>query len=241
LKYVLTIAGFDPSNGAGLTADIKTFETIGVYGLSVCTAVTVQHESKFNSLDWVKETTVLEQLSILLEKYPITVVKVGLIEHLELLNQVIHRLRKAQPAIQIIWDPILKASAGFQFHNTIDSELFTEVAKKCYLITPNKQESAQLFGALTDTEIVNKYTNLLLKGGHENGDLSTDILFEKEAITKYSNPRLEYSKHGTGCVLSAAIAAYLVQGNSLKIACQKAKEYVTRFIQSTDTLLGKHS
>jgi len=241
MKYVLTIAGFDPSNGAGLTSDVKTFEALDVYGLSVCTAVTVQHESVFKKVDWVSRDIILEQLSILTEKYAVDYVKIGLVENLELLNEVIDHLKAYLPTVKIVWDPILNASAGFRFHGVFERAVFTKVAKKCYLITPNQQEWAQLFGPSIDTEIARKYTNVLLKGGHARGELSTDTLFEATDVTRYSNPRLTLSKHGTGCVLSSAIVAYLAQGSSLKSACEKAKKYVTEFIKSTTSLLGKHN
>lgn len=241
MVYVLTIAGFDPCNGAGLTADIKTFEAQGVYGLSVCTAVTIQHESEFKGLEWVRQETVLQQLEVLKEKYIFQYVKIGLIENLTILNVVIDYLKDLNPEVRIIWDPILKASAGYQFHGKFKRELFTKVAKKCYLITPNQKEWAKLFGPRIETDIANKYTNILLKGGHSRGELSTDTLFEKGGVTRFSNLRIDSSKHGTGCVLSAGIVAHLAKGSTLKSACEKAKAYVTKFIESTDNLLGKHN
>lgn len=240
MKYVLTIAGFDPSNGAGLTADIKTFEAHDVYGLSVCTAVTIQHESAFRGVEWIQKETILKQIAILAEQYRFEIVKIGLIEDFTVLNEVIDYLKGFNPEIKIIWDPILKASAGFQFHGLIERGAFTNVAKKCYLITPNQQEWAQLFGPAIETAIAAQYTNVLLKGGHAKGELSTDTLFEIGEVTRYSNQRLRNAKHGTGCVLSAAIVANLAKDYTLKRACEKAKTYVTKFIESTDILLGKH-
>lgn len=241
MNYVLTIAGFDPSNGAGLTADIKTLEAHDIYGLSVCTAVTIQHESAFRGVDWIKKETILKQIAILAEQYRIDIAKIGLIEDFAVLNEVIDYLKAFNPEIKIIWDPILKASAGFRFHGSIERITFTKVAKKCYLITPNQEEWAQLFGPAIETAIAKQYTNILLKGGHARGELSTDTLFEVGEVTRYSNQRLKNDKHGTGCVLSAAIVANLAQGYTLKRACEKAKAYVTRFLESTDLLLGKHN
>ncbi len=238
--YVLTIAGFDPCNGAGLTADVKTFEAQGVYGLSVCTAVTIQHESDFKGVEWVKQETILQQLAILKEKYIFQYIKIGLIENLSVMNAVVDDLINYNPNIKIIWDPILKASAGFRFHGKFERELFTKVAKKCYLITPNQREWAQLFGPRIETDIATKFTNVLLKGGHARGELSTDTLFQKGEVTRFSNLRIDGSKHGTGCVLSAGIVAQLATGNSLNSACEQAKKYVTKFIKSTENLLGKH-
>lgn len=240
MNYVLTIAGFDPSNGAGLTADVKTFEAHAIYGLSVCTAVTIQHESEFRGVEWIQKETILKQIAILAEQYRFDVVKIGLIEDFTVLNEVIDYLNGFNPEIRIIWDPILKASAGFRFHGSIERVTFTNVAKKCYLITPNQQEWVQLFGPAIETAIAKQYTNILLKGGHARGELSTDTLFEVGEVTRYSNQRLKNAKHGSGCVLSAAIVANLAKGYTLKRACEKAKTYVTKFLESTDILLGKH-
>ena len=95
-QYILTIAGFDPSSGAGITSDIKTFESFGLYGLSVCTAITVQNDIEFKSCTWVKETIILEQIETLFERFKIPIVKIGIIESWEVLLKVQQKLRNAQ-------------------------------------------------------------------------------------------------------------------------------------------------
>ena len=215
MNYVLTIAGFDPSNGAGLGSDIKTFEAFGTYGLSVCTAVTVQNESEFERVEWMSSELILEQIAILFRKYPIDVVKIGLIEGLETLSLVVERLKQLNPKIRIIWDPILEASAGFLFHSTIDRNKLLYIAKQIYLITPNRLEWIRLFSNQIETDVSQKLCNVLLKGGHAKGEFSTDVLFTKEDTTRFAGIRSPKSKHGTGCVLSAALAADLAWGTDI--------------------------
>ena len=117
--YVLSIAGYDPCGGAGVLADIKTFETIGVYGLAVTTGITYQNDHKFAGVHWLSKKKIKNQLYPLLEAYKVEYVKIGLIESLEVQSEVIELLLGYNNDIKIIWDPILKASAGFSFHKKI--------------------------------------------------------------------------------------------------------------------------
>src|SRR5690606_29234163 len=111
--YILSVAGFDPSGGAGILADIKTFEAYKTIGLGVSTALTYQTEDSFLGLDWQSEKQIDMQLEPLLKRYPIKFAKIGLVESLKSLSQIIEVLKHYNPGMKIIWDPILKASAGF--------------------------------------------------------------------------------------------------------------------------------
>lgn len=239
-KKALSIAGLDPCNGAGLTADLKTFEAHGIMGLSVCTAITAQNENEFDTLEWVKRDLILKQLDVLLRKYTVEVVKIGIVENLDILHSIIQSIQQFAPDLPIVWDPILKASAGYQFHQAIDQQLLIKIAKSCFLITPNQMEWEALFAKKNHTTDVTAMTNILLKGGHNEGDYSIDILIENQGKTAFQNKRLPYTKHGTGCVLSAAIAANIAKGYPLKDACKAGKLYTHRFINSNKTLLGDH-
>ena len=139
--FALTIAGFDPSGGAGLLADIKTFEANQVYGLGVCTALTVQHENRFDSVQWVESELIIKQAKILFEKYSIQYVKIGLVKSLDDLSKIITALLTWNPDITIIWDPILKASAGFNFHDEISTITLKTILKHIYVLTPNLPEA----------------------------------------------------------------------------------------------------
>ncbi len=240
--YVICISGFDPSGGAGILADVKTMEMHRVQGLGVCTSLTFQHEDHFSRLEWVSEASIIKQLTVLTERYCPIVVKVGLIENLQLLKVITERLKKQFPDVKIVWDPVIKASSGYEFHTKIDNKLLHSILHKVDLITPNLPESEILFGTTIPDEIALKTDcSVLLKGGHSKGDLATDILISKEEQTQFQHEKKKgYSKHGTGCVLSSAIAANLALGKTLPDACSDAKEYIQYIIASNSTRLAYH-
>ena len=242
--YVLSIAGFDPSGGAGVLADIKTFEANKVMGLGVCTSITIQNESEFDSLTWVSVEEIKKQIHILTKKYAISFVKIGLIESFDVLVEIIECLKAENSLIKIIWDPILKASAGFDFHRHIETKLLNQILNEIYLITPNLPEAQILFQDIHIKKYLTENhlnTHVLLKGGHSNDDFATDILFSQLQTIEIVSPKLPYTaKHGSGCVLSSAITAHLAKGETLENACRNAKKYIKKYLQSTDTLLGIH-
>jgi hydroxymethylpyrimidine/phosphomethylpyrimidine kinase len=243
--FALTIAGFDPSGGAGLLADIKTFEANQIYGLGVCTALTVQHENRFDSVQWVDNELIIEQAKLLFEKYSIQYVKIGLVKSLDDLSKIITALLSWNPEVIIIWDPILKASTGFNFHDEINVSTLIMILKQIYVLTPNLPEANLLVNDSLNTEqkalILAENCAVFLKGGHGDLDESKDVLF-------YQNQRFEYfakriiqgEKHGSGCVLSSAITANLAKGFPLEKACEEAKKYITAFLGSNNSLLGYH-
>jgi hydroxymethylpyrimidine/phosphomethylpyrimidine kinase len=248
--YVLVIAGLDPSSGAGLPADIKTLEMHKVYGFGVCSALTTQSDDEFNHLEWLDTEKIINQIGILSKKYRFDIIKIGLIEVNNTLVHIIDYLLKINKDSMIIWDPVLESSSGFVFHDTLDDDLITGITKKTYLITPNIHEAHVLTNnaehlnqaLLCMTNNINNKCSILLKGGHSLNNIKDDILFTdgKQIIIKGKNIS-GYNKHGTGCVLSSAIAAGLALGNSLEKSCRDAKDYTRRFILSNKTLLGYHS
>lgn len=241
--YCLSIAGFDPSAGAGLLADIKTMEQLEVYGLGVLTANTIQNDIQFNSVHWTPEYEITHQIDLLFNRFRIEVVKIGLIRSLVELNQVIDHLFKKNNQIKIIWDPILSASAGFQFHTEVAIDLLSTILQKCYLVTPNIPELERLSNGSKkeNLESIIRHTNVLLKGGHGTSNESIDTLYTQGTVIELKTKRLSKTeKHGTGCILSSAIAAETAKRNPLKDACQLAKVYTTSIISSNDTKLGYH-
>ncbi|WP_324674515.1 hydroxymethylpyrimidine/phosphomethylpyrimidine kinase [Hymenobacter sp. GOD-10R] len=243
--YALSIAGFDPSGGAGLLADCKTIEANGVYGLGVCTALTVQNDVQFEQVSWVPAATILDQARLLFTRFPIKWVKIGLFESLGHLPELLEWLQMQQPRVQIIWDPVLKASAGYDFHSEPRQALVQALCKQLTLLTPNRPEMLRLWPAASAEEsaaAVAAFCPVLLKGGHADGDVATDILFVDGDQHAFTAPRLPHGeKHGSGCVLSAAILAGLAKGYSLVEACREGKTYTSAFLASTDTLLGYHA
>jgi hydroxymethylpyrimidine/phosphomethylpyrimidine kinase len=243
--YVLSIAGFDPSGGAGVLADIKTFEGNRVYGLGVCSALTFQHESAFEGLKWMSAEDLDLQLQVLFGKYEIDFVKIGLVENLQSLYRIIGGIKKYAPHCSIIWDPILKASAGFTFHDKIDFTLLHLICKELYLLTPNLPEALAL-GTSESAELnaaaLSEFCHVFLKGGHNPNQVGDDFLYlrgGKRIAYKSAGNRI-FPKHGSGCVLSSAIAAKLAKGIELEKACLLAKDYTLGVLESNNSLLGYH-
>ena len=232
-KYCISIAGLDPSGGAGILADIKTFEAHDVIGFGVCTAITYQHESEFEGVDWLSEKQIIQQIDVLLKKYPVRFFKIGLIENLNVLKAVVDHIRQKVIDAFIVWDPIMKASAGFTFHNESQPDITNY---KIDLITPNMEE----IDSIGKPEILAKTAAVLLKGGHAKHN-ANDMLFHKENIVEFPSEKIAgAAKHGSGCVLSASILAHMSTGKTLIEACDEGKKYITDFLTSTTTLLGKH-
>ena len=243
---VLTIAGFDPSGGAGVQADIKTFEQHKVYGLSICSAQTLQTENKFLSINWQEDECLLQALQVMLTNYKVIAVKLGIIKNIEMLLKIVTCIHKMEPDCKIVWDTVIKSSSGFEFWNEdINNDLFFQLLSKIYLITPNYNEVKQLAPLASDAKNAAKYLalhcNVLLKGGHNKEERGVDYLYSNGNVLKLIANRVDvYDKHGSGCVLSAAITANLALGAALLTACKQAKEYIERFLSSDKTLLGYH-
>ena len=256
--YVISIAGFDPTAGAGLLSDLKCFEAHRVYGFGVCTALTIQTDTAFLKNDWLGAEQIIAQLQPLLEKFPIAAVKIGLIKNLETLLAVCDYLISFDSNIKIVLDPILKASAGFNFHDWNGaSVVFKNVLKRLYLITPNYLElqtlivPEELLDQLeldSQQEIDQTCLNwsadcaVLLKGGHHPLRPGTDYLFlQNERLEFKSGSPGVFPKHGSGCVLSSAITAQLALGNSVSKSCLLSKQYIENFLNSNTSLLGYHN
>lgn len=242
--FVMSIAGFDPSSGAGVTADIKTFEATGSYGLSICSALTFQNETTYTGTHWISLEEIRRQCELQLVNHQPGYIKIGLIENFEVLDRLTGFLHQTCPGVRIVWDPILKATAGQVFHENPDIQWKT-ILERIYLITPNTEEVHRLFGKncrLTHLqEIAREYqTNILWKGGHNEGPFSSDYLITPDGTEKFTVQKGVYDKHGTGCVLSAAITSRLAQGYPLAEACSKAQLYVSGLIHSNDSRLGFH-
>jgi len=245
--FALTIAGFDPSSGAGLTADIKTFEQHEVQALAVTTCITYQNEKEFDGLDYLSFSQIKRQIDVLFKMYHLDFVKIGLVQNLEILVQLVAYLKSKNRHIKIIWDPILKSSSGFTLHSAFSVSQLNNLLKDIYLVTPNLLESQHLFGTQDEKALqsyVRKYhlQHVLLKGGHSDNNLAVDKLISSKTINYFSSPKIKNSdKHGTGCILSSAITANLCKGYSLLNAVKSGKLYTSTVIKSNDSLLAYHN
>jgi hydroxymethylpyrimidine/phosphomethylpyrimidine kinase len=243
--FVLSIAGTDPSSGAGVFADLKALEAHQVYGLGVVSALTCQSDKEFFRVDWVPAATIIAQADAILQRFPVALAKIGLVQDLEVLKSVIAYLQKAKPGIKIIWDPILQASAGYIFHGQPNEVTLKGILNQLYLVTPNVPEAGQLAPAVKAEDSareLSQYCHVLLKGGHQQENPGRDQLWMRCGQRYAYRPRRAQvsPKHGSGCVLSAAIAANLAQGFKLPRAVLRAKQYTTRFLSSNPSLLGYH-
>lgn len=243
--YILTIAGFDPSSGAGITSDIKTFEAHNLYGLSVCTSVTVQNDISLKNCVWIEEDIIVNQIETLFERFTISVVKIGIIKSWKTLSVVVNKLLELNSDIKIVLDPILKASSGFDFHTTSDLNILSNVLANCFFITPNYNEIKDLFpnkNIEQTIEFISEKTNIYLKGGHRNDIKGLDEIYHSGIIQINIQPGVDkiYEKHGSGCVLSSALASNLAKEFDLEDACRNAKMYTEQFLSSNKSLLGYH-
>lgn len=237
---VLSIAGLDPTGGAGLLADIKAFHQMKVNGFGVSTAYTFQTEDQFYGLEWATEKELNGQLRPLLERYEIAAVKIGLIESLDQLDWLLDVIRRYQPKIQIVWDPVWNASAGWKFHDVPDVEVLTSVLRKVDGITPNRSEMDILRAVIDEQSILGMVTTVL-KGGHANDGQCTDILYSNGQEHRLTNERLPGKGiHGSGCVFSSILAACLAKNMGWSQAFQTANAYIHGLIEKSDSMLGIH-
>ncbi len=242
--FVLTIAGLDPSGGAGILADIKTFEQHKVSGFAISTANTIQTENEFYKIDWVTIDFVIKSIEVLFQNYNISAVKIGIVPSLSYLNKILSTIKLISPDTKIVWDPVLKSTTEFDFLNIEDHSVLNQILSKIDLVTPNYIEIEQLLPGFIKDHIwfKNKIeTSILLKGGHNLNETGKDQLFMKNKILDLHPTEIDcFEKHGSGCVLSSAIASNLALNQTLEMACKNAKNYIEKYLSSTSTLIGYH-
>lgn len=242
--YVLTIAGLDPTGGAGILADIKTFEQHQVTGFAISTANTIQTENQFHHIQWTDLSFVLRSIETLFENYKIKTVKIGITPSLPYLNRILSTIKLLSPTTKIVWDPVLKSTTAFEFMKVTADLDFHKILSKIDLITPNYNEIELLFPGFLSNNLWIKNevpTTILLKGGHNPTKIGTDCLFLKNEIVELlPSEKKCFEKHGSGCILSAAIAANLALNQDEKEACINAKTYIETYLSSTSTLIGYH-
>lgn len=241
---VVSIAGMDPTGGAGLLADIKTFEQHHCLGFGVVSALTIQTEDTFQRADWLSFTTIVDQAAPLFEQYNVAVVKIGIIENFTVLDNLVRWITERYAGIRIVWDPVLAASAGFRFVERVEPARLQRVLRNVYLATPNAPEARQLAGKDDAQEAARElanYCRVYLKGGHMTETPGTDYLYEAVQVTPFL-PGIQgtWAKHGSGCILSSAIAARLAWQDTLPQACARGKEYIERILTSNENLLAYH-
>jgi len=244
---VLTIAGSDPSGGAGIQADLKTFHQHGVYGMSAITLLTVQNTMRVSRVVPMEPGLVAEQIAACLEDIPPDAIKLGALGSASIVRAVAEALRDYRGPIVI--DPVMVSKHG---HALIDDDAVeactTLLFPRAELVTPNVPEALRLLptesergasqGEMAKSLARTFSVNVLLKGGHLEGARAVDILATKSGdLAHFSAPRIDTTHtHGTGCTFAAAIAARLAQGLLLEEAIQHAKEWLTRALREAPQL-----
>jgi hydroxymethylpyrimidine/phosphomethylpyrimidine kinase len=238
----LTIAGSDNSSGAGIQADLKTFGAFGVYGLTAVTCVVSEVPGKVEMVAAMTPALLRSQIRILFEAYPIAAVKTGMLYSRALLRVVSEELADRLGRFHLVVDPVMVASSGDPLLKKDAVRAYEEeLLPLADVITPNLDEAAVLLGRKISgvramepaaAELRAKYgAAVLLKGGHLRGRTAVDVLCDRRGVSSFSAPRLRGCEtHGSGCTLSAALAAGLARGQSLGTSVEGAKKYLHRAI-----------
>lgn len=232
----LSIAGNDPSGGAGIQADLKAFSALGCYGAAVITALTIQNTMGVIQSIPIPAETVYAQAATILEDFTPHTVKIGMTGNADIVRAIAKILRTYRPPF-VVLDPIIVSSSG---RRLLDGNglaaMHDELMPLCDLITPNIPELQALTNCTSierGAEDLCRHTGakVLVKGGHADGE-PEDILFSRTSRRRYVSERIKTrNDHGTGCTLSSAIAAYVARGTELSVAIGAAKDYVTEALR----------
>jgi hydroxymethylpyrimidine/phosphomethylpyrimidine kinase len=247
IANLLSIAGSDPSGGAGIQADLKTFAALGAYGMAAITALTAQNTQGVRSFQTVAPDFVAEQIDAVFADVRVDAVKIGMVATADIASAIAERLRH-HAARNLVVDPVMVAKSGHHLlREDAVAALRDRLVPMARVITPNLPEAGVLLGAPAPATLedmrhaVRELHRLgpewvLLKGGHLSGAASTDLLFDGKTITELPGHRIDTNNtHGTGCTLSSAIAA-LLPILPMAEAVRRAKVYLTAAIAASGQL-----
>ena len=241
---VMSIAGVDPSGGAGIFADLKTFQAIGAYGTGIVTALTSQNPYEFFSTQPVSPEYIEEQIYSVMDAYDVEFIKTGMLYSPEIIKLVAEKVKEYD--LKAVVDPVMVATSGGNLTKEDIADAFNKyLLPKSILTTPNVSEAEKLSGininnkedAIKATELID--CNCFITGGHLDGinviNVNNEITVKKQDLIETEN------LHGSGCNLSSAITAYLAKENSLMDSCFKAMDYVYNGIKNGNygTLIAK--
>lgn len=256
IPNTLTIAGVDPSGGAGILADIKTMSALGAYGMAVVAALTAQNTQTVAGILPIPPAFVAEQIDTLFADVRVDAVKIGMLGQQAVIRAVAERLAHWQPEHLVI-DPVMVAKSGDHLlERQAIHELRDNLLPLATILTPNLPEAGVLLGSSAVESlkemrrVAEKLRRLLndrgerwvfLKGGHLPGDDTIDILYDGDRLIELPGQRIDTpNTHGTGCTLSAALAALLPQANDVPEAARRAKAYLVAAIARSSALtVGK--
>jgi len=247
----LSIAGSDSGGGAGIQADLKTFSAHGVYGASVLTAITAQNTQGVRAVEAVSPAMVVQQIEAVLEDLDVGAIKIGMVANAEIASAIAETLRRF--GRKAVLDPVMVATSGDRLlePEAVDA-IRRELLPLATIVTPNLPEGAILSGsaiARNEEEMAEQGKRVLeagaeavlIKGGHGEGTEAVDLLLDSAGTHRFAAPRIETTNdHGTGCTLSAAIAAGLAKGDSLEKAIAAAKTYLSEALAASKRLAIGH-
>jgi len=239
----LTIAGSDSGGGAGIQADLKTFHALGVWGMSAITAVTVQNTKGVEGFEELSPETVADQIRAVVTDIGVDAAKTGMLASAPIVEAAADAIRESS-VTNLVVDPVSVSKHGHPLlaDDAVDS-LRRRIVPLAALVTPNLPEAALLAGFPVRTEEDMERAGVailelgaeaaLVKGGHLEGrDQAIDLLVTAEGVRPHAADRIDTEHtHGTGCVLSAAIAAHLARGEDLDSAVRRGKAFVTEAIR----------
>ncbi|MGE5415854.1 MAG: bifunctional hydroxymethylpyrimidine kinase/phosphomethylpyrimidine kinase [Acidobacteriota bacterium] len=240
MRHVLTIAGSDSCGGAGIQADLKTFAALGVYGMSVITAVTAQNTCGVSGVQEISQEIVAAQIDAIFSDIRIDAVKIGMVFSTGIINTIAAGLDKYSVS-NVVLDPVMFAKSGDALlQSSARQALIKELIPRSLVVTPNIPEAKAITGInIKDIDDMKQAAlvihqmgalNVLVKGGHLTTD-SIDVLYDGTEFTSFDSLRIEtVNTHGTGCTFSSAIAVGLAKHLSLTDAVRAAKEYITMAI-----------
>jgi hydroxymethylpyrimidine kinase/phosphomethylpyrimidine kinase len=244
VPVALTIAGSDCSSGAGIQADLKTFQHFQVHGLTAVTCVVSETARIVRAVQPVPVPVVRDQISLLLDSFPVTAAKTGMLFSTEIVRMVADIFQN-HPDIQLVVDPVMIATSGASLLEPEAVEIYkTHLFPLARVITPNIPEAEALLGErIADESAMESAarrlsatfgTAVLVKGGHLNARDCVDLLVDKGELFRFTEARIPVNgSHGTGCSLSAAITAALAQGEPLPWAVENAKHYLGEILRQS--------
>jgi hydroxymethylpyrimidine/phosphomethylpyrimidine kinase len=248
IPNILSIAGTDPTGGAGIQADLKTIAALGGYGMAVVTALVAQNTQGVRAVQEISPEFLTAQLDAVFDDVRVDAVKIGMLANAGIISAVARVLDRRRPPY-VILDPVMVAASGDRLlaGNAV-AALRDELLPLSDLITPNIPEAADLLGDREATDVqamrlqAQKFAqNILLKGGHLSTADSTDILIADATVYELSAPRVNTrNTHGTGCTLSSAVATLRPQKSGWFEAVSAAKEYLTGALRAADQLEVGH-
>ena len=251
VRKALTIAGSDSGAGAGIQADLKTFAALGVYGTSVITAITAQNTVGVTKIVELSADIVAAQIDAVIQDIGANALKTGMLSNATIIRTVTAKIREHKLS-NLVVDPVMVATSGdLLLKKNAVAALRNELIPLALIVTPNIAEAEALTGlklnrAATIEDAARRIVALgarsvVIKGGHRHGP-ATDLFYDGKHFRELRAPRIRTRHtHGTGCTLSAAIAAYLAKGENIENAVMLAKKFITQAIRQSFAIGAGHS